>query len=135
MPSKPRDKKEVSDGVNWGRHFGNDGEAWLALGLTRDGYVLVLSKTQDRRLGFVEGYLYCHRHDANNRGGTFSKSARDYVRLINKWYRVNDEAGEIDEKRQRVAIADVLFKFRDQESPTPSKPDPSSDRKNTAPNP
>lgn len=79
--------------------------------------MLVVSRTQDRRLGFIEGNLYCHRHDANNRGGTFSKTAREYVRPISQWYRINDVADEIDEKRAQVAIADVLFKFRDRGKP------------------
>jgi len=136
ISSKPREKRPAVDDGNKPRpHFGNDGDAWSAVGLTREGYVLVVSKTQDRRLGFIEGYLYCHRHDANNRGGTFSKSARDYVRLINKWYRINDEAGEIDEKREGVMIADVLFKFRDREPPAPHPAPPIPDEKKAVPKP
>lgn len=64
--------------------------------------------------GFVEGYLACHARLDNNKGGTFSKPAAEYVRLITQWYGFNRDTGDINAKRQPAAIADVLFRFRDQ---------------------
>ncbi len=70
--------------------------------------------------GFVEGYLACHARLGHNKGGTFSKPAAEYVRLITQWYGFKRATGDINAKRQPTAIADVLFKFRDQaQSGTP----------------
>ena len=63
--------------------------------------------------GYIEGYLTCHARLNHNSGGTFSKPAADYVKLITQWYGFNPETGDINAKRQPTAIADVLFKFRD----------------------
>ena len=66
------------------------------------------------QLGFIEGYLACHGGLNNNRGGTFSRTAADYVKSISGWYRFDNETGDIDGERQPTFIADVLFRFRDQ---------------------
>lgn len=64
--------------------------------------------------GYIEGYLACHVRLNHNHGGTFSKPAAEYVRLITQWYGFVRETDAIDPDREPVAIADVLYKFRDQ---------------------
>jgi hypothetical protein len=59
------------------------------------------------QLGYVEGYLACYEGEAHSPRGTFSKAPAQYVSLISGWYK---RTGKEDAK-----IADVLFKFRDQE--------------------
>jgi len=59
------------------------------------------------QLGYVEGYLACYDGEAHTPGGTLSKPPAQYVSLISGWYK---RTGKEDAK-----IADVLFKFRDQE--------------------
>ncbi len=68
------------------------------------------------QIGFIEGFLACHASPNNNRGGTFPRPAAEYVKSTSNWYRFNSETGDIDEKRQPAFIADVLFRFRDQDS-------------------
>jgi hypothetical protein len=65
------------------------------------------------QLGFVEGYLWCHAHLSQNKGGTYSKSPSEYAALITQWYRYIEATNEIDTKREPAKIADVLFNFRD----------------------
>lgn len=62
---------------------------------------------------FIEGYLTCHAHLNRNKGGAFSRSAAEYVRLISGWYRLDPKTANIDPERGMTAIADVLFRFRD----------------------
>jgi len=63
--------------------------------------------------GFIEGYLECHVGLNHNRGGSFSKSASEYVSLISHWYRFDPATSDVDTNRQPAPIADVLFKLRD----------------------
>ncbi len=69
---------------------------------------------EPRRLGFIEGYLWCYSEKAGNPHGTFSKDARHYVSLITEWYRLDDNTGDIDPDREEEKIANVLYKFVDQ---------------------
>ena len=64
------------------------------------------------RLGFVEGYMACYARSPKAHG-TLSKTPAEYVRLINEWYKLNEESGDVDPNREDAKIADVLFKFRD----------------------
>lgn len=64
--------------------------------------------------GYIEGYLACHVRVNHNKGGTFARPAEDYVRLITQWYGFVRETDDIKSDREPVAIADVLYKFRDQ---------------------
>lgn len=61
------------------------------------------------QVGYVEGYLTCYRTEAHDSKGAFSKSPPEYVSLITNWYRQT--------RREDAKIADVLFKFCDQEKP------------------
>ncbi|HXZ41598.1 MAG TPA: hypothetical protein VEG68_12725 [Terriglobales bacterium] len=95
----PRDDGEPIKG----RHGFYDGTYWKQISL--DG--------KAQQLGFVGGHLWCHEHLSRNKGGMFSKSPAEYRALITQWYRLNEETGDIDAKREPMKIADVLFKFRD----------------------
>ncbi len=96
---------EPFSGHNAEPHGGNDGLVWRAMGAHVDA--------EFEQLGFVEGYLACHAALNHNKGGTFSKPAKEYVTAITTWYRFNISTGNFDSKRERVPVADVLFKFRD----------------------
>lgn len=87
-------------------HGGNDGLYWRQMSADTGPEV--------EQRGFIEGYLACHSGLSHNKNGAFSKSAATYVELISHWYGFNRETDDIDAKREPTAIADVLFKFRDQ---------------------
>ncbi|HKV05578.1 MAG TPA: hypothetical protein VJO53_10785 [Candidatus Acidoferrales bacterium] len=97
---EPLSRKPVAGGEIWnGRHGYWDGQWWRE-GIPAD------------RIGFVEGYLACYRAGAKNAHGSFAKSAAQYVGLINRWYGLNEESGDIDSEKEETKIADVLFKFQ-----------------------
>jgi hypothetical protein len=100
---QPGEKSEVLTG---GEHSDNDGDYWRQIAASEIPH--------DKQLGFVEGYLQCHKNLAHNQGGTFSKTADQYRALITQWYRIDERTDDIDANRAPTAIADVLFKFRDQ---------------------
>lgn len=89
-----------------GPHGSYDGLYWMQISAD--------TGPQMEQLGFVEGYLACHARLDHNKGGTFSKPVAEYVRLITQWYGFNRYTDDVNAKRQPTAIADVLFKFRDQ---------------------
>jgi hypothetical protein len=94
-------RKAKKGGEVWNEPHGYwDGQWW------REG-------TPADRIGFVEGYLACYQLGARNARASFSKSAAEYVALINEWYRLNEETGDVDQKKVETKIANVLFKFRD----------------------
>lgn len=66
----------------------------------------------EKQVGFVAGYLACHAQCVHNRGGDFSRPPAEYAALITQWYELKDD-GDINEKREPIKVADVLFKFRD----------------------
>lgn len=68
-------------------------------------------------LGFVEGYLWCWRNCLHNKGGTFSKTPEEYVKLIDGWYRMDRATGYISPGRDCTPIGEVLYKFRDGQQP------------------
>ena len=81
-------------------HSGFDGDYWR-------------QSLPEHREGYIEGFLACHQalrgHQAN-----FSKPPSWYVTKISQWFGVNtDDPGEINPKRENVAISKVLFKFKD----------------------
>lgn len=88
-------------------HGGKDGLYWMQLSVAGGG----------GQVGFVEGYIACHARLNNNKGGTFSKTAADYVKSISDWYRFDRETGDIDATRQPTFVADALFHFKDQHVP------------------
>jgi hypothetical protein len=69
--------------------------------------------TPAERLGFVEGYLACYSRSQKPHG-TLSRTPSEYVNLINQWYKLQEETGDVDPGRVNAKIADVLFKFCDQ---------------------
>jgi len=72
----------------------------------------------EERLGYIEGYLWCHRHRHSQRRARFSKSAIKYREMVNDWY-FSDSVGV----RVNTPISDVLYRVRDQTS-RPPKPHP-----------
>src|SRR5262245_34136854 len=67
----------------------------------------------DQREGFIQGFLACYG-ELKRRPARFSKPYSWYVSEISKWFGVKeDDPAEIDVKRESVAIATVLFKFKD----------------------
>ncbi len=72
----------------------------------------------EERLGYIEGYLWCHQHRQSKRKARFSKSAVEYRDLVNDYY-FSDSAGS----RVDTPISDVLYRVRDQTS-RPPKPHP-----------
>lgn len=91
-------------------HGGDDGLYWMQLSLSKG-----------EQTGFVEGYLACHSELKPNDGVAYSRTPAEYVQLINKWYKFSPATGDISAKRQPVAIADVLFRFRDHPGHSASK--------------
>jgi hypothetical protein len=87
-----------------GRHGFYDGTYWKQIGALGG---------KPEQLGFVEGYLWCHVHLSGNKGGVFSQAPAEYAGSISQWYGINEETGDIDEKREPTKVADVLFKLRD----------------------
>jgi len=77
-------------------------------------------------LGFVEGYLACHSVKLKDADGKFSKTASEYVDLINKAYNITDDTDDVDADKAPMKIADVLHRLKDQEPPPAAKPAPHS---------
>jgi hypothetical protein len=93
------------------KHARSGGEAWPEAHAYWDGQWW-REGTAGERLGYVEGYLACYS-GASTRHGSFQKPPSDYVRMINEWYRLKEETGDVDPQRVDTKIAEVLFKFRD----------------------
>ena len=72
----------------------------------------------EERLGYIEGYLWCHQHRHSQRKERFSKSAVTYRDMGTDWY-FSDAAHD----RSDTPISDVLYRVRDQTSHKP-KPHP-----------
>ncbi len=70
-----------------------------------------------KRLGVVEGFLYCYSKYETGSRGTFSKAPPWYAEAISNWYGVDDKTDTINKERVNVEIPVVLFKFRDSETP------------------
>lgn len=62
----------------------------------------------ERQLGFIEGYLSCRHDFMPDQSSQFTKSPIQYQHAVTRWYRFVEESGDIDEKRQRVRIAEAL---------------------------
>lgn len=97
---------------NTGPHGGNDGLYWRQISAD--------AGPEMEQRGFVEGYLACHTGLDHNKSGTFSKSVEEYVKVITQWYGFNRATDDINANHEPTAIADVLFKFRDQTQPAKS---------------
>jgi hypothetical protein len=65
------------------------------------------------QLGFVEGYLACHSAKVKDADAKFSKSADEYLPLINDAYGITDDTEDVDPQKAAVKIADVLHQLRD----------------------
>jgi hypothetical protein len=103
----PGEKTTATDGQPIkGRHGFYDGTYWKQISALGG---------KAEQLGFVQGYLWCHVRLSRDRGGVFSRPPSEYVALITRWYGFVEDTGDIDAKREPAKIADVLFKFRDQE--------------------
>ena len=68
-------------------------------------------------LGFVEGYLACHTTKVKDEDGQFSKTATEYVALINKAYNITDDTDDIDADKAPIKIAEVLHRLKDEATP------------------
>jgi hypothetical protein len=78
-----------------------------------DGKFWFDAETPQVQLGFVEGYLACHTAKVKDADGRFSKSAEDYVPLINTAYGITDDTEEVDPQKAEQKIADVLHQLKD----------------------
>jgi hypothetical protein len=96
-PPKPQ-----QGGETWTeKHWFFNGDYWRGLG-------------NAERATFIEGYLTCHEAHLSSRPERFSKSATNYVEKISHWFGVTPlDPSEVNAKRERVAIADALYKFAD----------------------
>lgn len=90
----------VGSGPNTGKYGGYDGEFWREV-------------DNSKRLGFVQGFLYCYEKNVRGIENDFPSEGSVYVKAISNWYGIdeNDE-GAIDAKRAGAKIPDVLLKFR-----------------------
>ena len=79
-----------------------------------DGKFWFDAETPQVQLGFVEGYLACHAAKIKDADGHFSKSAEDYVPLINDAYGITDDTEDVDPEKGAQKIADVLHRLRDE---------------------
>jgi hypothetical protein len=67
-----------------------------------------------KRIGLIQGFLYCYSRSVKAPAGTFSKPPLYYVKSISKWYGVKkDDPSEITPNRIATKIPNVLFRFRD----------------------
>jgi len=102
-------RQPAPGGEKWSeRHWYFDGDWWRQGGPAD-------------RLGFVEGYLACLAAGKKNVRERFPLSPAQYVALINQWYGLHEETGDINPKREDAKIADVLFKFRELSKPVNSQ--------------
>lgn len=66
----------------------------------------------EERLGFIEGYIVCQKKYGKPEA-VFSQAAEWYSSKISQWYGIKpNEPGEINGKRNTIAIADVLYRFK-----------------------
>lgn len=83
------------------------------------------------RLGFVQGYRFCYQSSGDTHLGRLGKSNEWYVDRISSWYGVTkDDPSEINPKRYKRMIAQVLFLFKDTASDGTPRQEPAdaSDR-------
>ncbi len=95
-----------------GPHGGYDGLFWRQM---------FSASGRAEQTAFVAGYIWCHSALNLSRGGAFSKTAAEYVPLITQWYRFDEGNGDVDAEREGSAIAEVLMRFRDIDSPQAPK--------------
>jgi hypothetical protein len=102
-PPKPQ-----KGGETWKEKHGLfNGEYWRQIG-------------HDERTAFIQGYLACYGEHLKSCNQKFSLAASKYALDISHWFGIRgDDPAEIDPKRENIAIADVLYKFRDGYSPAP----------------
>ena len=81
-----------------------------------DGKFWFDAETPQVQLGFIEGYLACHAAKVKDADGHFSKSAEDYVPLLNDVYGITDDTEDVDPQKGAQKIADVLHQLRDSAS-------------------
>jgi hypothetical protein len=94
----PSQEKSSINGEVWRERHGYwDGQWW------REG-------SPFDRLGFVQGFLACHK-EGNLLAKKFSKTAEEYVILINGWYGLNEKTGASNPEREDIKIADVISRF------------------------
>ena len=74
------------------------------------------------QLGFLQGYLWCLEENADETRATFTKSPNDYVSLINQWYELDEDTGEVNADKEVEKIPTVLYAVRKQHFDDP--PDP-----------
>ena len=78
-----------------------------------DGKFWFDAETPQVQIGFIEGYLACHSAKIKDADGHFSKSAEEYVPLINEVYGITDDTEDVDPIKAVAKIADVLHQLRD----------------------
>ena len=101
---RPPRHKPLGGGERWAQPHGYWTGQWWREGGPAD------------RLGFVEGYLACVASIPTPGRDTFSKAPVDYVHLINAWYKLDEESGDVDAEKEDVPIANALRPFRDADS-------------------
>ncbi|MGH9405859.1 MAG: hypothetical protein ACRD3D_08505 [Terriglobia bacterium] len=104
LPARQPDEASAATRVKE-RHSIYDGSYWKQIS--------ALGGPERGQLGFVEGYLACHAGFGHNRGGVFSRTPAEYMALISQWYRFDEYTGEINRRRARKPIAEVLERFKD----------------------
>ena len=77
---------------------------------------------REERIGFIQGYLACYARKNDHRRGSFSKSADEYVKLLDGWYQLSEMERNVDPKIENAKVGEVIFRFRDRERRTWSHP-------------
>lgn len=93
--------KPPKDGEVWrGKHWFFDGEYWGQIG-------------KNEQVAFIDGYLTCYREYLASRTEKFSKSSNTYANGITGWFDAEPtRSPKLVTQREKVAIADVLYKVR-----------------------
>lgn len=67
------------------------------------------------QIAFVDGYVSCYRTHLSSHPMRFSKPSSVYAAQISRWFDAEpSKTSKLVAKREKTAIADVLYKFTDQ---------------------
>lgn len=70
------------------------------------------------QIAYIDGYLSCYRKYPSSRLMKFSRNSTFYAERISRWFDTEPgKSPELIARRERIAIADVLYKFADRPSP------------------
>jgi hypothetical protein len=96
-PSTHPNETPEERAAKWGAH--NDGFDWRG--------------PDTFNLGYIQGFLECYSKHTKQEYGTFSKLPEWYVKAIADWYGTGPDPGQINLRREKEKIPEVLFRFRD----------------------